>query len=104
MPDTCDCPVEVERNEDGRHVVAFPDFGSGATDGATRDEALSEARCLLREFLTIATASLASMNASGEVLVSNFFDVDADSRGNLLSGDDQKLECDSGDQGHRNSR
>ena len=51
MPDTCDCPVEVERDGDGRHVVAFPDFGRGATDGATRDEALSEARYLLRELI-----------------------------------------------------
>ena len=51
MPDTCDCPVEVERDEDGRHVVPFPDFGWGATDVATRDEALSEARDRLRELI-----------------------------------------------------
>ena len=50
-------------------------------------------------FLTIATASLASMNASGEVLVSNFFDDDATSRGSLLSGNNQKLDCDSTDKG-----
>ena len=37
-------PPEVERDEDGRYVAAFPDFGWGATDGATRDEALLEAR------------------------------------------------------------
>ena len=29
-------PAEFERDEDGRHVVTFPDFGWGATDGATR--------------------------------------------------------------------
>ena len=31
--------------------MAFPDFGWGATDGATRDEALLEARDLLRELI-----------------------------------------------------
>ena len=49
MPDTYNYPAEIERDEDGRHVVAFPDFGWGATDGATRDEALAEAKDLLRE-------------------------------------------------------
>ncbi len=51
MDDTCNYPALVERDEDGRHVVAFPDFGWGATDGATRDEALAEARDLLRELI-----------------------------------------------------
>ena len=51
MPDTCNYPAEIERDEDGRHVVTFPDFGWGATDGATRDEALDEARDLLRELI-----------------------------------------------------
>ena len=51
MSDTYDYPAEVERDEDGRHVVTFPDFGWGATDGATRDEALAEARDLLRELI-----------------------------------------------------
>ena len=40
MPDTYNYPAEIERDEDGRFVVAFPDFGWGATDGATRDEAI----------------------------------------------------------------
>ena len=31
--------------------MTFPDFGWGATDGATRDEALAEARDLLRELI-----------------------------------------------------
>ena len=52
MSDTYNYPAEVERDEDGRYVVAFPDFGWGATDGATRDEALAEARDLLRELIT----------------------------------------------------
>ena len=51
MPDTYNYPADIERDEDGRYVVAFPDFGWGATDGATREEALAEARDLLRELI-----------------------------------------------------
>ena len=65
MPDSYNYPAAIERDEDGRHVVSFPDFGwgatdvtsaapptdGGATDGATRDEALAEARDLLRELI-----------------------------------------------------
>ena len=51
MPDTYSYPAEIERDEDGRFVVVFPDFGWGATDGATREEALAEARDLLREII-----------------------------------------------------
>jgi len=51
MSDTYNYPAEIERDEDGRYVVVFPDFGWGATDGATRDEALTEAQDLLRELI-----------------------------------------------------
>ena len=51
MSDTCNYPAVMERDEDGRYVIVFPDFGWGATDGATRDEALAEARDLLRELI-----------------------------------------------------
>jgi len=51
MPDTYNYPAEIERDEDGRHVVMFPDFGWGATDGATFAEALAEAKDLLRELI-----------------------------------------------------
>lgn len=51
MPDTYTYPAEVERDDDGRYVVVFPDFGWGATDGATLGEALAEARDLLRELI-----------------------------------------------------
>ena len=51
MLDTFNYPAEVERDLDGRYVVTFPDFGWGATDGATRDEAMAEAKDLLRELL-----------------------------------------------------
>lgn len=45
-------PAKIERGEDGRHLVTFPDFGWGVTDGATREEALTEARDMLRELIT----------------------------------------------------
>ena len=51
MSETYNYPAEIEPDQDGRYVVAFPDFGWGATDGATRDEALVEARDLLRELI-----------------------------------------------------
>ena len=51
MPDTYTYPAEVERDDDGRYVVVFPDFGWGATDGATLGEALAEASDLLRELI-----------------------------------------------------
>ena len=51
MPDGYNYPANLQRDEVGRHVVAFPDFGWGATDGATREEALAEARDLLRELI-----------------------------------------------------
>ena len=40
MPATHTYPAEIERDEDGRYVVTFPDFGWGATDGATRDRSV----------------------------------------------------------------
>ena len=51
MLDTFNYPAEIERDADGRFVVTFPDFGWGATDGSTREEALAEARGLLRELI-----------------------------------------------------
>ena len=59
MPDSYNYPAAIERDADGRHVVSFPDFGWGATDGATRDEALAEGRDLLRELIA------ATMRAGG---------------------------------------
>ena len=51
MPHTFNYPAVIERDEDGRFVVTFPDFGWGGTDGATLDEALDEAKDLLRELI-----------------------------------------------------
>lgn len=51
IPDTHAYPAWVECDQNGRYVVTFPDFGWGATDGATREEALAEARDLLRELI-----------------------------------------------------
>ena len=51
MPVSFNYPALIERDESGRHVVSFPDFGWGATDGASLDEALDEAEDLLRELI-----------------------------------------------------
>lgn len=51
MSDSYNYPAEIKRDEEGRFVVTFPDFGWGATDGATREEALAQARDLLREMI-----------------------------------------------------
>lgn len=49
---TCyDYPAVLERDEGGRYVAFFPDFGWGATDGASPKESLREASDLLRELI-----------------------------------------------------
>ena len=74
MPDTYQYPAEIGRDEDGRYLVTFPDFGWGATDAATLDEALVEAKDLLRELIaaTMREGSdlpTASPVATGGILV-----------------------------------
>jgi antitoxin HicB len=54
-------PARLETDEDGRIVVTFRDFVGAHTDGATRDEALWEARDCLRE------AVMASLRETGSV-------------------------------------
>lgn len=44
-------PANVVRDKDGRYVVTFPDFGWGATDGATLEEAIFEAEDCLAEIV-----------------------------------------------------
>ena len=51
MPESYSYPAEIKLDEDGRHVVSFPDFGWSATDGATLGEAQAKARDLLRELI-----------------------------------------------------
>ena len=51
MLHTFNYPAVIEQDEDGRFVVTFPDFKWGATNGATREEALTEAKDLLRELI-----------------------------------------------------
>ena len=51
VPKSYDYPVTLERDEDGRYVAFFPDFGWGATDGASPQDALREATDLLRELI-----------------------------------------------------
>lgn len=48
MSDTYSYSAKIECDGEGRYVVTFPDFGWGATDGATLEEALAEAQDLLR--------------------------------------------------------
>ena len=69
MPDRDNYPATIERDEDGRDAVSFPDFGWGASEGATtRDEALAEARDLLREFIaaTMRSAALPEPSPAGK--------------------------------------
>ncbi len=54
MCERYDYPAEIKRTADGRHVLAFPDFGRGAVDGATRTEALAGAGDLLGELIAAA--------------------------------------------------
>ena len=51
MPSSYHYPATLERDEDDRFVVTFPDFGWGATDGESLQEALDEASDLLRELI-----------------------------------------------------
>ncbi|MCY4041022.1 MAG: type II toxin-antitoxin system HicB family antitoxin [Gammaproteobacteria bacterium] len=51
MSDSLVYPARIERDEDGRYVVTFSDFGWRATDGARLEEALAEAQDLLRELI-----------------------------------------------------
>jgi predicted RNase H-like HicB family nuclease len=44
-------PAIIERGEDGRYVVRFPDFAEALTDGADKEEALVEAADCLSEAL-----------------------------------------------------
>ena len=45
-------PASLSKDVDGRWLIKFPDFGWGATDGATRQEALTEAIDLLDELIS----------------------------------------------------
>ncbi len=46
-------PVDIRIDEDGRHVVSFPDLAECHTDGATREEALTEAVDALEAALAV---------------------------------------------------
>ena len=48
--------AQLELDEDYRTAITFPVFGWGATDGATREEALYEAKDLLRELISTTTS------------------------------------------------
>lgn len=72
MSKSYDYPATIERDEDGRYVAFFPDFGWGATDGASPEEALREAADLLRELIATTIrerAALPSPSPRGEAQV-----------------------------------
>jgi len=41
----------IQKDESGRYLVRFPDFGWGGTDGATLEEAVEEAADCLCELI-----------------------------------------------------
>ena len=51
MPDTCNHPAEIEREEDGRHVVVFTGFGWAAT--------IDRALCRLGKGVTVTVGEAA---------------------------------------------
>lgn len=72
MPKSYDYPVTLERDEGGRYVAFFPDFGWGATDGASPKDALREATDLLRELIATTIregAALPNPSPKGEAQV-----------------------------------
>ena len=67
-----DYPATVERDEEGRYLAFFADFGWGATDGASLEEALDEAKDLLRELIATTIregAALPSPSAVGDAQI-----------------------------------
>lgn len=46
-------PALVSRDRCGRYLVQFPDLPEALTDGATKEEALTEAADCLREALSV---------------------------------------------------
>lgn len=59
-------PATLERGEDGRYLVCFPDFPEALTDGADEEEAIAEATDCLSE-------ALASRIVDGEEIPSPSF-------------------------------
>lgn len=70
---TCyDFPATLERDEEGRYLAFFADFGWGATDGESLEEVLDEAKDLLRELIATTIregAALPSPSAVGDTQV-----------------------------------
>lgn len=67
-------PINIEIDEDGRHVVSFPDLAGAHTDGADRAEALEEAAdcltsVLVHHMLDKRPIPPASRAARGQVVV-----------------------------------
>ena len=68
-------PATVSRDEDGRYLVRFLDFGWGATDGATLQEALGEAVDCLDELIAATMEKGDLLPFPGDMLATNTWPV-----------------------------
>lgn len=68
-------PATIKQDEDGRYLVRFPDFGWGGTDGATLEEALSEAADCLDELIASTMESDEVLPVPGDMLAVNTYPV-----------------------------
>ena len=68
-------PATVSRDENGRYLVKFMDFGWGGTDGETIAEALSEAVDCLDELISTTMANNELLPVPGDMLAVNTYPV-----------------------------
>ena len=68
-------PATVTRDEDGRYLVNFRDFGWGGTDGGTLQEALSEASDCLDELIASTIENDDPLPIPGDMLAVNTWPV-----------------------------
>ena len=68
-------PATVSRDEDGRYLVRFMDFGWGGTDGETIDEALSESVDCLDELISTTMENNDLLPVPGDMLAVNTYPV-----------------------------
>ncbi|UYM18659.1 type II toxin-antitoxin system HicB family antitoxin [Endozoicomonas euniceicola] len=68
-------PATVSRDEDGRYLVKFRDFGWGGTDGESIEEALSEASDCLDELIAVTMENDEALPVPGDMLAINTYPV-----------------------------
>ena len=68
-------PATLSRDEDGRYLVKFRDFGWGGTDGETIEEALSEASDCLDELIAVTMENDEALPVPGDMLAVNTYPV-----------------------------